>query len=143
MRIASTDIGESAGPNGPGDLIVIVRWNETDQVPEREPHEDHPCLRMLIDCDTCGSNREKTHCVLGVRSANPKRWRSAPKTQCILSPGAIKPEPHRVHRWVAEWIVVEFATVPISYWNFTRVMIAMASGTIDQKGRHYATGEED
>src|SRR3546814_10563387 len=41
---------------------------------------------MRIDCDTCGSNRQKTHCVLGVRSANPKRWRSAPKTQFILPP---------------------------------------------------------
>ena len=50
---------EIAGPNGPGNLIVIVRWNEIDQVPEREPHEDRPCLRMRIDCDTCGSNRQK------------------------------------------------------------------------------------
>src|SRR3546814_6338177 len=41
---------------------------------------------MRIDCDTCGSNRQKTHCVLGMRSANPKRWRSAPKTQFILPP---------------------------------------------------------
>lgn len=33
---------------------------------------------------------------------NPKRRRSAPKTQFKLSPAAVTPEPHRVHFGVAE-----------------------------------------
>ena len=134
---------EIAGPNGPGNLIVIVRWNEIDQVPEREPHEDRPCLRMRIDCDTCGSNRQKTHCVLGVRSANPKRWRSAPKTQFTLTPGAIKPERYRVQYEFAGVASVEFLTVPIWDWNFIVIVIAMGAMRTAEKERRHAKSQED
>src|SRR3546814_12250508 len=61
----------------------------------------------------------------------------------ILSPATIKLELYRVHRCAAEWVEVKIATVPISYWNFTPVMIDIASATTDQKGRYYAKSEED
>jgi hypothetical protein len=90
-----------------------------------------------------GAIAKRRIALLGARSANPKRWRSAPKTQFTLTPGAIKPERYRVQYEFAGVASVEFLTVPIWDWNFIVIVIAMGAMRTAEKERRHAKSQED
>ena len=87
---------EIVGPNGPGNLIVVVRWNETDQVPGREPHEDHPCFGCGSIVTPVGAIAKKRVAFWECEARTQNAGVARPKRNSFCRPGAIKPERYRL-----------------------------------------------